>query len=272
MSHYDPFNTATQPGVGFFAEVDSGSLWDGTLALYRRMGFYVPTADDAFRDGWGISPASTELDDRNRYDSPYTAAETIRMVDVQRCIDIDAADIVPGGVAFELGRMYVPEGHIGVLEQIPTMLDQVVALDGGGTPIFDFGSLNGERLCRNELVHPDPLVTEPLTWQFSLLWTDWSDFPGSPLAPAAYSGPVAPSAVQGVAIVRPWSDARNGSQNRWAQDQQYFAPAGSVARYWVTFRGPTERFAVRVGARMQGFVQSGGRYGAALQNALSRRN
>jgi hypothetical protein len=268
--HYDPFNTSTQPGVGFFADLEQGTLWEGPLALYRRMGLHVSTAEEAFAETWGISPASTELDHRNRYTSPYTAAETVRMVDVQRCVDVDPGDIVPTGVSFELCRLSVPESHIGVLEQIPSMFDQVVALDAGGIPIFDFGSLNGERLCRNELVHPDPLVNVPLTWEFSLLWTDAPDFPGHVGGPAAYPGPVPPSAVAGVAIGPPWTDARMGSQNRWSQHQQYYAPAGSVARYWVTLRGPTDRFAVRVGARIQGYIQSGGRYGAALQNALTR--
>lgn len=272
MNHYDPFNTSAQPGVGFFAELESGSIWDGTLALYRRMGFHVPTADEAFVDGWGIGPDSTELDDRNRLTSPYSAAETVQMVDIQRCVDVPAGAIVPTGVSFELCRMFTPEAHVGVLEQIPVMFDQIVALDAGGVPIFDYGALNGERLCRNELEHPDDAVSLPLTWEFNLLWTDWSDFPGNVVAPSAYSGPVPPSAVQGVSIGRPFTDARMGSQNRWAQFQQYLAPAGSVARYWVTLRGPTDRFAVRVGARIQGFVQSGGRYGAALQNAITRRN
>lgn len=267
---FDPFDVSTMPGIGFPAVVDHGSLWDGDLAAYRRMGIRIPTANEAFAKDWGITPQSRELDDRNQYTTPYSAAEVIRMVDIQRCVDIDPSAVVPTGVSYELVRLVVPEGQVGVLEQIPTMLDQVVALDAGGVPIFDFGSLNGERLCRQQLDHPDPIVTEPLTWKWTLLWTDASDIPGAAQQPTPYSGPVAPSAVQGVTIGRPWTDARMGSQNRWAQDQQYLCPAGSVARYWVTFQGPTNRFGIRVGARLQGFTQNGGRHGAALQNVLTR--
>ena len=96
----------------------------------------------------------------------------MRQFDVQRCVDIHPAQMVSTGIAFELVHWRLPSGALMVLEDIPTIFDDVTAYDQGGTPYHSFGSINGERLCRNELVHPDPAVTQPLTWEFALTWTD----------------------------------------------------------------------------------------------------
>jgi hypothetical protein len=271
----DPTKNALYPGVGFFAEFehDALNLRDGTLVAYKRAGFPISTADEAREPGWGLSPKSTDLDERNQYTSPFSSSETVRMFDVQRCVDVSAALITPTvGVAYELAHLRTPAGSVLIIEDLPTIFESVEALDNGGVPFHSYGSLNGESLCLNELVHPDPLVTVPLTWRFHLTW---SDDPSSN-APSnqpdmTYLGPILPLEIFGQHITPPWRDCRMGGQNVWAERKQFLAPASCVVRYWVELRGPTNAFQVRVGARIGGFLQLGGRKGSALASVLTRR-
>lgn len=271
----DPGQADHYPGSGFFGVFDSGQveLHKGTLSQFEELGFRMPSAQEA-RDtpGWGLDPDSTDLDRRNQYTQPYASSESVRRIDVQRCVDVSASEIIPSGVAFELVHWRSPSGSVVVLEQIPTIFDEVTALDDEGVEYYSYGSLNGERLCRRELIHPDPAVTEPLTWTFHLLFTDDPSRNAPSVNPdLSYRGPVPPAEVSGITITPPWSDARYGSQNRWAENQQFLAPSSVVVRYWVVLKGPTDRFVVRVGARLGGFYQSAGRRGVALDSVHVRR-
>lgn len=271
----DPYQADHYPGSGFFGTFDSGNveLRKGTLSQFEELGFKMPSSQEA-RDtpGWGFRADSTDLDERNQYRQPYASSETVRRFDLQRCVDVAASLITPDGVAFELVHWRSPSGAVVVLEQIPTIFDEVTALDESGVEYYSFGSLNGERLCRQELVHPDPAVTQPLTWKFHLLFTDDPSRNAPSVTPdLTYRGPVPPAEVAGNSITPPWSDARYGSQNRWAENQQFLAPSSVVVRYWVVLTGPVDRFVVRVGARLGGFYQSGGRRGVALDAVHVRR-
>ncbi len=262
-------------GTGFPGVFESPGLelWKGTLVQFERMGFRMPTAAEASRPGWGFSPESTALDDRNQYSSPISSSEIVREFDVQRCVEVQPGELLPTGVTYELAHWRLPSGAVMILEDIPTIFDDVTAYDELGVPYHSYGSINGERLCRNELVHPDPLVTQPLTWQFSLTWTDDpSRNAPSSLPDLTYRGPVLPAEILGQHITPPWRDLRYGNLNAaWSHNKQFIAPSSVVVRYWVTLTGPTNKFRVRVGARIGGFWQLGGRKGSALASVLTRR-
>lgn len=272
----DPRTAPLYPGTGFFGEFEHSysdrGLRLGPLVQYERMGFPIPSADEARVEAWGIGPKSTDLDFRNQFSQPYSSSEIVRRLDIQRCIAVDPNAIVTTGVAFELAHWRVPASAVLVLEQIPTIFDDVTALDDQGIPLFAYGSINGERLCRSELVHTDPAVIEPLTWEFHLTYTDDPDNTSLGLAnEMAYLGPVLPQEILGNAISPPWTDLRYGSNNRWAEMQQFLAPSSVIVRYWIVLRGPQDRFRVRVGTRLGGFWQLGGRRGAALDAVQVRR-
>lgn len=261
------------PLVGFFAVFeDSPIVAQGTLAKYGWLGVELPSASQALKgsaDGsWGIGAASTDMDATDRLSEPYAAVETVRAFDVQRCITVDSSLIVPEGVAFELVHQTTPAGSIGVVEDYPTIFAEVTALDGDGNAVFTYGNLNGSELCTNELVHPDPMVTEPLRWRFQLDYINIAYLRGIDLR---YVGGVPAAEMGGKAIIPAWNDLRSGSNNRWAEGKQCLVPASSLVRIWIELTGPMDRFDVRVGARLGGFWQFGGRLGAALNNATIRR-
>lgn len=262
------------PLVGFFPVFeDSPVVAQGTLAQYGWLGVTLPSATQALEGAssgaWGINAVSTVMDATDQISHPYSASETIRAFDVQRCVDVSADIIVPTGVAFELVHQTVPTGAIGVIEDWPTIFAEVTALDENEVELFTYGNLNGEELCRDEIVHVDPTVTVPLTWRFSLDYSDMSSLNGQDLR---YLGPVLPSELSGGRAILPsWRDLRAGSNNRWAANKQCLVPAGSIARIWVELFGPVDRFVVRIGARLGGFWQFGGRRGSALLNATIRR-
>lgn len=277
----DPVLSPVFPGSGYppvfehpdaFYETSDRDLRLGPLVQFERLGFKQPTAQDALDPAWGLSPHSTVLDYRNQFDQPYASSEIVRRIDIQRCIEVDPDQITPAGVAFELVHWRVPVGAVCVLEQIPTIWDDVSAIDDDGEAFFSYAGLNGERLCRSELQHPDPAISEPLRWRFHLTFTDDPSREAPTVIPdMTYLGPVLPAEIQGHPITPPWSDARYGANNRWAELQQFLAPSSSIVRFWVTLSGPVDRFRVRVGARLGGFVQHGGRRGAALDAVQIRR-
>lgn len=265
--------TSHIPGTGFFAVVESDprQLEKGTLIQYERLGFQLPTAKEAFGPGWGINASSNDLDFRDQYAQPFAANEIIRKFDTQRCISIDPVNIVPPGVAYELVHWAIPTGAVGFIEQLPTIFE-VTALDANGIPIFTYGELNGENLCIDELVHPDPAVLIPLKWQFRLVYTDSpsSDSPARN-APLNYRSAISADLIGGQNIIPPYSDLRYGHRSDWGKSEQYAFPSSSVIRYWVVFYGPTERFRVRIGGRLSGFWQLAGRRSAALDSVITRR-
>lgn len=260
------------PGTGppWVFEHDLEHIRDGPLVQFRALGLPIPTPAEALAPGWGINATSRILDGPDQFARPSAASEVIQKFDVQRCVSIDAGDITPEGVAFELVRQRVQTGSLMVLEDIPTIFDGVSALDENGVAIFDYGGLNGSEPCLSELVHPDVLVTEPLRWTFALVWTDDpSTHANNTVEPNP--GPVAPERAAGHHILPRWSDMRYGTDRIWGQHQQFLVSSSAIARYWVIITGPTDRFSVRVGARLGGFTQLGGRKGAALDSALIRR-
>lgn len=264
------------PGTGvplvFEHAFSLDELMAGTLVQYTRLGIPIPTAYEALADpSWGINTTSTILDAVDKLARPTAASEVVQKFDVQRCVNVAASDITPGGVAFELIHQLGPSGGLMVLEDIPTLFDEVTALDDQGVEVFTYGGLNGIRPCLTELVHPDVTVTEPLRWRFALVWTDAPTFNTGSAPDLDYSGPVAPSRVYGQHLLAPWDDMRMGVDALWANRQQLHVTSSAIARYWVVLTGPTDRFRVRVGARLGGFSQLAGRKGAALAAVLDRR-
>lgn len=274
---YTPAQVERDPSSGFPGEFDSQNVpvLFGSLAQYEWLGIPMPTADEAVRgvlDGtWGLRPTSHELDGRNQYYMPSASSERVQQFDIFRCIDVPANAIIPTGIAFELVHWRIPTGSVGIVEDIPISWDDVTALDGAGLPIFSYNSLNGERLCLHELVHPDPLVTEPLTWEFRLQFSDDPSQGHRPTDSMVYQGPIFPEIIRGHSIIPPWRDARYGAQNRWAETRQFIVSSSTIVRMWIVLFGPTARFRVRVGGRLGGFHQLGGRKAAALNSVLTRR-
>lgn len=253
---------------------DLEQLMRGTLVQYERLGFYkMPTAREALEDpNWGINATSTVLDQVDKLARPTAASEAIQKFDVQRCVHVSPSVISSGGVAFELVHQMSVSGGMMVLEDVPTVFDEVTALDENGVAMFTYGGLNGVRPCLNELIHPDVNVTEPLRWRFALVWTDGPEFGPESTAPdLAYQGPVSPARVFGQYIIPPWDDARMGIEALLSNRQQFLVTSSAIARYWVVLTGPVDRFRVKVGARLGGFNQLAGRKGAALDAALIRR-
>lgn len=262
------------PYTGFFPVFDGNApvVAQGILAQYAWAGVHLPSAQQA-REGaangsWGIGAASRDMDATDKLSEPFAAVERIRPFDVQRCVEIAPGQInLDPGVLFELVHVSIPSGSIAILEDIPTIFDDVTAVDQVGTELFTYGNLNGLRPCLNELVHPDPTVTEPLRWRFHFTYHN-QPYLGAEVF--NYLGPILPIQMSGRAILPAWNDMRFGINNRWASEKQCQAPASSIVRMWVEFTGPVDRFRVRVGARLGGFYQFGGRQGAALTNALIR--
>lgn len=274
---YTPAQLDRDPSSGFPGVFDSDNVpvVYGSLAQYEWLGIPIPSADDAVKGAiegtWGLSPLSAELDGRNQYSLPSASSERIQQFDVLRCIDVPANEIIPSGIAYELIHWRIPTGSVGIVEDTPTSWDDVTALDAGGLPIFTYNSLNGERFCLHELVHPDPLVTEPLTWEFRLQFTDDPSQGHRAADSLAYQGPILPEIIGGTSIIAPWNDARYGAQARWHETRQFIFSSSTIIRLWVVLRGPTARFRVRIGGRLSGFHQLGGRRAAALNSVLTRR-
>lgn len=272
-----PGTVGKYPGTGppqlYEHAFDLDELMLGTLVQYKRLGLPVPSAREAFEDpNWGINATSTILDDVDKLARPTAASEAIDKFDVQRCVEVAASDITLDGVAFELVRQSSVSGGMMVLEDLPTIFDEVTALDEFGVDIFTYGGLNGSRPCLNELIHPDINVTEPLRWTFALVWTDDPTFSTDiDSLSMALQGPVSPSRIIGQHILPRWNDMRMGTDTDWAQHQQFLVTSSAIARYWIVLTGPTDRFRVKVGARLGGFNQLAGRKGAALDAALVRR-
>lgn len=215
---------------------------------------------------YGLNSKSEQQDDFDQYQAPSEASEAVRPIVVQRCIDVDEDDISEVGTAFELTRIvHVPSAAIGIVERLPTMLN-VEALDANKDPIFTFGNTNGQDPCLDELQHPDAAVG-PLTWVWRIVMqhVPSNSAPNLPLA-----GPAGAGAVMGDDLVPPWTDIRYGDLSRWGDRQQFVVRPSTQVRYWVTFFGPSGRYRIRVGARLAGYWQLGGRRGAALESVTDR--
>lgn len=244
----------------------------GTAALFERQGQKVPTAQQAADDpNWGLNQRSQAFNESDQFSNPAAASEAIQQFDVQRCVAIDPSDITPDGVLFELVHWQIPASTVAIVERLPTILAEVTSLDAAGVEIFTHGNLNGLRPCVDSVPHSDALIAS-LRWKFYLTWTDRGSLqPVTTAGTLGYRGPVAPSQLAGNNVIPPWTDLRyghNGIQS--VVPSQWIFPPGCLIRYWVLVTGPTDRFKVRIGARLVGFNQSCGRKGAALQSVLRR--
>lgn len=233
----------------------------GELGVFRREG--TPLVSD-----FGFSPATTLWDDWDKYNNPASASEVLRPYDAQRCIVVDPGAIVPSGVAYELAHHPIPTGAVGILERVPTIFEEIAALDANGDPIFSFSQINGERPCLTSLRHPDP-AAGTLSWSWRLTVTTLSSSDG-PLLPMLYVGPTVPLAIEGDDLIPGWTDLRYGIASRWGDRHQIVIPARAQVRLWVVLRGQANRWHVRVGGRVAGYWQSGGRRGAALVASTHR--
>lgn len=227
---------------------------------------YGDVAELARAGLWGLNGSTEQLDDYDQFYAPSEASEAVRSMVSQRCIDVDAADILSNGVSFELTRIvHIPSGSVGIIERVPTMLT-VDALDDDGLPIFTYGNTNGEDPCLNRLVHPDPQIAN-LTWLWRVVQ---NHVPGDGAPNLPLPGPVSPLAIVGDDLLDPWTDMRYGDRARWGDRQQFVVRPSTQVRYWVTFFGPTDRYSIRVGARLAGYRQLTGRRGAALESVTQR--
>lgn len=234
----------------------------GELATFRRNDAPSIVAD------YGLNAESGIFDAWDKIQNPASASETVRMFDRQRCIAVDPDAITPEGVAFELVRYEIPTQAVGVVERIPTIFESVDALDVDGVPVFSYSQINGEQPCRSSLIHPDPDV-DPLTWEW-IVTRNVAPYTTEMGAPDPYLGPVSPLLIGGDPMLPSWSDLRYGIASRWPDRQQWILTSRSVVRYWVVLRGEAGRWGVRVGGRLAGYWQSGGRRGAAVFAATHR--
>lgn len=277
MRPYSPLDTILQNGFnGYPLELEQmrGTLAGrslGTSALFVRQGMRVPTAQEANDDpNWGLNQTSDTFDESDQFSNPSAASEAVQQFDIQRCVDIDPADITPNGVLFELLHWQIASSTVGVVERLPTVLKEVTSLDANGLEIFTHGNLNGLRPCVDSVPHADALIAS-LQWRYFLTWTDrGSAQPVTVAGTLGYRGPVPLSQLAGNNVLPPWGDLRYGHNANQGSVEQWIFPPGCLVRYWVLVIGPTDRFKVAIGARLAGFTQSCGRKGSALQSVLRR--
>ena len=254
----------------------------GRLVTFRRWGFppgNIPAdvADKPLREWakgpnqvWGMGRETAQLDSFDQYQSPASASEVLRPFELQRCIEDLSPQ--PDGVSFEILRYDIPSASIGIVERVPTVLD-VEALGPLPNPqvvrevLFSYGSLDGSRPCRDQLEHPDPLVLQPLTWQFRITLTH---DPGLENVTSPLQGPIIPRNIPGDDLVEPWRDLRFGTNSIWGDKQGRPILPRYQVRYWITLFGPAAQFRVTVGARLGGYWQLAGRRGDALYAATRR--
>jgi hypothetical protein len=270
-----PLNTTElDPGVGFPAEVETDrSSWQGflagTLVADMRSGLHIPSVEQA--RAWGMGPESKTDDKVDTLGNPWNVTERVKQFNVQRCVSVDPAQIVPAGVAFELVHHRTPENGLAVVERLPTVFGEVTSLDENGVPIFTHGNINGQRPCIDAIEHVDPAVTVPLTWRFFFQWVSRSAIQRETTnGTLNYQTGVPVGQIGGEQVLPPWSDMRYGHVDRWGTDEQYVFPRGALIRSWVALFGPTNRFDVRVGQNLSGYTQSGGHRGSAVENVIRR--
>lgn len=215
---------------------------------------------------FGMHPASAIFDERDQYFAPADASERVRVLEAQRCVDIQSLLIVPTGVVFELVRYDIPVGAVGVLERIPTILE-VQALDDQGEVIFTYPieQTNGRQPCLRFLTHPDEGVGALFwTWHLTTSHVGWLQGVGN------YLGPIPPHQIEGAHLIPPWSDLRVGHVERWGDRRQILVGELMEVRLWLELRGATGRWSVHAGGQLGGYWQSAGRKGAALGGVLTR--
>lgn len=272
-----PFDVINQNGfLGFPPELehDRGTFrgrMQGTAALWERQGMKIPSANQAANDpNWGLSQRSEVFDESDQYSNPAAASEAIEQWDIQRCVTIAQSLITPSGVVFELLHWQVPEAYVAIVERPPTILAEVTSLDANEVPIFTHGNLNGERPCVNSVPHSGG-IGDPLTWRYFLSYTDRGSLqPITTGGTLTFIGPTTLGGIAGNHVVPPWNDLRYGHNANQGSVEQFIFPPGCLIRYWVAVFGPTDKFFVKIGARLVGFNQSCGRKGAALESVLRR--
>jgi len=227
---------------------------------------------------WGVewpasiaaTPARVELERGYTYTFPGLHPERIVYGDRLRCVDVPPATLAVAPQVWELARIDLAGYGLGTIERIGTVFDEITALDAQGAALLTFGNLNGERPCLSSLTHPDPLVLDPLLWAFRLVVTDVPEFFDDTLQilPPLVAAPL--SDVDGVDLVEPWADLRNGFAFDWSDHKQYLTPRHQVARLLVVLSGTPDRWRITVGGRLSGYFQAAGFAGAAARAAVTR--
>jgi hypothetical protein len=214
---------------------------------------------------WGMGRATAQLDTFDQYEAPAAAGEALKPFDRQRCVNADPLAIAPTGITYELVRQDIPAAAVGIIESLPTVFI-VEALDGAGLPVFAYGGTNGVDPCLSRIVHPDANV-DPLTWRWYVVTTHNSALDD---ATEDYLGPIPPEQMPGDMLLEPWSDMRTGNRSNWPAQRQMPMHPRKTVRVFITLFGPTNRYQVRVAARVSGYWQIAGRRGAALRAATDR--
>lgn len=266
-----PFGPIVGPGIhvplahdppSFIATPDIQRQGPGPRLLKRTYGGnWLP---------WTARPVNPVLLSHKRV-TPASDPERLAYWDVSRCIDVDPAVLSPVGVAFDLVRKHLQKNGAGVVQRLATMFPSVVALDGGGLPIFNFGNLDGSNPCPFPLQHPDP-AGGTLDVQFRLVAThvpNYTDAPGAGF-PAMLVAAAPQAAPTDELIIAPWNDLRQGYLTRWADELQYITGQNVLVRLIAIYFALPNRWRLRVGGRLSGFWSPVGRRGAALHHAISR--
>lgn len=253
-------------GQDLLAAFGVPELRRGRIGDYAMVAVPFDVDHEAFRAA-AMSPAATILNEHDQFLAPSDASEAVRVMEVQRCIQVQAANLSTSGVSFELVHFPIPHAAIGIVERVPTVLE-VDALDENLEPIFSWSieETNGGRPCLEQLEHPE-VAGGILRWQWRIVTTHvgWTGgFDGQ------YLGPLPPAAIFGRDLLDPWSDLRFGHASIWGDRLQLIASPQSLIRYWVTFFGVTGRWRIHVGGKLSGYWQSAGRKGAALGGVLNR--
>lgn len=245
-------------------------LADPLVALEWPYCYWLGTDREPNAIAWGhdiwswssMTAESRVQDGMHRYTIPADDPERVRWTDSFNKVSVSSA-IDANWRAWEVSRVHVPFNHVGVLEKYPTSIDQVIALDTQGNPIYSFGPQNGAHATRYSVLHPTQGVGS-LEWMWRITVT--SEGHNAPYLERL----VASLANLGRDVVEPWQHQSNGSELNWAHEQQVIVPSASVVRMFVCFRGPVDRFAIVAGGRLSGYVQQGGHEAAAANSATRR--
>jgi hypothetical protein len=255
-------------------------------------GFHVPLSQDIMADietpdyqksgigeGPGWAPYSQRQYGSNIYElaivesldidglrrEPAETNEKVRYFDRFKCVNVAPEEINLTGVVFELTRVHLPANGASILERLAVVCDSIDAVNVEGDVVFAFGPITGDRPCQT-FVHPDPLVTSPLTFQFNLIREGRASSRklGTPEPPFVVAGTQVPVGKQ---VREPWDDFRQGYLTRWADQLQYVDGDQSLMRLFVTITGDPDSWQVRIGGRLSGRWIGTGPTGAALSAA-----
>lgn len=224
----------------------------GPDQIFRCWGLAAGTYN---KKTYGIDEESSELDDFRAYKNPSGHVESVRGFDFNREIDvIPQSDLVTVEVTgFENFRH-----GLSIVERI---IANVYVEMNDGERRFNF---DGRDPWAYEIG-----AFEDFGFEWALVREELSSKPQC-MASAGLVDRVQGAILPGVPVFPPWCDARYGSRVQLGPASQWLIPARSRVRLVCTIRGASGMF-VRLGGRVSGYHQQGGKRKAAIESAVSRR-